>query len=250
MVANVDVWIIDIDRCAGAIQTCWIEAVATHGERAIAPVDPASPSKATIEHAVRLLLARDIGLRAALHPFERSPSGKPAPAARSIHFSISDTGGLAERGDGDGFGANVNVPLMPGCGHGAYVATFERVVVPALERFAPELIIVASGYDAGGFDAMAHMMCHSGTFAAMAAMMIDVADRHCQGRLVVLHEGGYSPFHVPFCGLAVIEQLTGVPSGVADPYATLANLPYQDLQPHQDALIERVAELVDDVPAG
>ena len=160
----------------------------------------------------------------------------------------TDTGGLDERGDGDGFGANLNIPLMPGCGHGAYVAAFEQVIVPALDRFAPELLIVASGYDAGGFDSMAHMMCHSGTFAAMAAMMVDVADRNSDGRLVVLHEGGYSPFHVPFCGLAVIEQLVGEPSGVADPYATLANLPYQDLQPHQADLIERAAELVDDVP--
>jgi acetoin utilization deacetylase AcuC-like enzyme len=160
----------------------------------------------------------------------------------------TDTGGLDERGDAEGFGANVNIPLMPGCGHGAYVAAFERVVVPALERFAPELVIVASGYDAGGFDAMAHMMCHSGTFAAMAAMMLDVADRCCQGRLVVLHEGGYSSFHVPFCGLAVIEQLTGIASGVADPFATLAALPYQGLQPHQAALIDRAAELVADVP--
>ena len=160
--------------------------------------------------------------------------------ARTLTISIhqdgrfpTDTGALDERGDGDGFGANVNVPLMPGCGHGAYVAAFERVVVPALDRFRPELLIVASGYDAGGFDAMAHMMCHSGTFASMASMMVAVADRHAAGRLVVLHEGGYSPFHVPFCGLAVIEQLTGEPSGVADPYATLANLPYQALQPHQ-----------------
>ena len=111
--------------------------------------------------------------------------------------------------------------------------------MPALERFEPDLLIVASGYDAGGFDSMAHMMCHSGTFGAMASMMVDVADRHCDGRLVVLHEGGYSPFHVPFCGLAVIEQLVGEPSGVADPYATLANLPYQDLQPHQAELIAR-----------
>lgn len=175
----------------------------------------------------------------------------PAVLTISVHQDgrfPTDTGGLDERGGGDGFGANLNVPLMPGCGHGAYVAAFERVVVPALERFEPELLIVASGYDAGGFDAMAHMMCHSGTFAAMAGMMVDVAARHCDGRLVVLHEGGYSPFHVPFCGLAVIEQLTGEPSGVADPYLTLANLPYQDLQPHQAALIARAADLVPAVP--
>jgi acetoin utilization deacetylase AcuC-like enzyme len=161
----------------------------------------------------------------------------------------TDTGGLDERGDGAGFGANLNIPLMPGCGHGAYVAAFDEVVVPALERFEPDLLIVASGYDAGGFDSMAHMMCHSGTFGALASMMVDVADRHCDGRLVVLHEGGYSPFHVPFCGLAVIEQMVGEPSGVADPYATLAILPYQDLQPHQAELIALAAALVADVPA-
>jgi acetoin utilization deacetylase AcuC-like enzyme len=160
----------------------------------------------------------------------------------------TDTGGLDERGDGAGWGANVNVPLMPGCGHGAYLAVFEQVVVPALDRFRPQLVIVASGYDAGGFDAMAHMMCHSGTFGAMASMMRATAERHAGGRLVVLHEGGYSPFHVPFCGLAVIEQLTGVASGVADPYATLANLPYQSLQPHQADLVGRAAALVADVP--
>jgi acetoin utilization deacetylase AcuC-like enzyme len=153
----------------------------------------------------------------------------------------TDTGGSAERGEGAGLGANINVPLPPGSGHGAFVATFDRVVVPAIDRFRPDLIVVASGFDAGGFDAMAHMMAHSDTFRSMAAALLAAADRHCQGRLVAVHEGGYSTFHVPFCGLAVIEELAGVRSGVTDPYLSLAKLPYQDLQPHQAAIINRVA---------
>jgi acetoin utilization deacetylase AcuC-like enzyme len=150
-------------------------------------------------------------------------------------------GTLAERGDGAGRGANINVPLPPGSGHGAYIAVFEQVVVPAIDRFKPELIIVSSGYDAGGFDSMAHMMAHSGTFQMMAASVVDAAARHCDGRLVVVHEGGYSTYHVPFCGLAVIEEMTGIRSEVADPFATLADLPYQDLQPHQAAVITAAA---------
>ncbi len=160
------------------------------------------------------------------------------------------SGGLDERGEGPGFGANINIPLPPGSGHGAFEATFERVVVPALDRFAPELILVSSGYDAGGFDAMAHMMAHSGTFAMMAAHVVSMAEKHAGGRLVVVHEGGYSTYHVPFCGLAVIEQMTGIPSHIVDPYLSLAALPYQELQVHQAAVISAAASFVHDVPDG
>ncbi len=160
----------------------------------------------------------------------------------------TDTGSLAERGEGAGFGTNINVPLPPGSGHGAFEATFERVITPALNRFAPELVMIASGYDAGGFDSMAHMMAHSGTFAMMANHVLAIADKHADGRLIVVHEGGYSTFHVPFCGLAVIEQMTGIASNIKDPYASLAMLPYQDLQAHQAAVIDSAAAFVDDIP--
>ncbi|VFT47476.1 acetylpolyamine aminohydrolase [Pseudomonas aeruginosa] len=51
----------------------------------------------------------------------------------------------------------------------------------------------------------------------MTAMVRDAAERHADGRLVVVHEGGYSEAYVPFCGLAVIEELSGVRSAVRDP---------------------------------
>jgi acetoin utilization deacetylase AcuC-like enzyme len=178
-------------------------------------------------------------------------NNEPNVLTMSIHQDgrfPSWTGKLDERGDGAGFGSNINIPLPPGSGHGAFTAAMERVVVPALDRFRPELIIVSSGYDAGGFDSMAHMMAHSGTFRSLAADVVNAAAHHANGRLVVLHEGGYSTYHVPFCGLAVIEEMSGIPSGVDDPFITLADLPYQDLQPHQAAIIDQAATLVADIP--
>ena len=53
---------------------------------------------------------------------------------------------------------------------------------------------------------------------------------------------------MPFCGLAVIEALNGVASGVDDPYASLAALPYQGLQPHQATVIDAAAALVTEIP--
>jgi acetoin utilization deacetylase AcuC-like enzyme len=175
----------------------------------------------------------------------------PSVLTISIHQDgrfPTDSGSLTERGEGPAFGMNINVPLPPGSGHGAYEATFEQVITPALDRFAPEIVMIASGFDAGGFDSMAHMMAHSGTFAMMAKHVLAIAERHAGGRLVVVHEGGYSTFHVPFCGLAVIEQMTGTPSNIIDPYANLSLLPYQDLQAHQAAVIDAAAAFVTDIP--
>ena len=99
----------------------------------------------------------------------------------------------------------------------------ERVVVPALDRFRPDLIVVACGFDAAAVDPLGRMLCTADTFRQMTRMMIDAADRLCGGRLVLVHEGGYSEVYVPFCGHAVLEELSGAPVHAADPMAeTLA----------------------------
>jgi acetoin utilization deacetylase AcuC-like enzyme len=126
-------------------------------------------------------------------------------------------GGAGEYGEGPGEGANLNVPLLPGGGHDAYLYAMERVVVPALERFRPELIVVACGYDANAVDPLARMLAHSDTFRVMTRLVHEVAERHAGGRLVMVHEGGYSEAYVPFCGLAVLEELSGIRTAVVDP---------------------------------
>lgn len=126
-----------------------------------------------------------------------------------------------ERGTGRGEGANINVPMLPGGGHKAYLAAIEMIVQPALARFKPDLIVIASGLDANGFDPLSRMQAHSETFRAMTKMLMQSAETLCGGRLVAVHEGGYSEAVVPFCGHAVVEELSGHRTEVVDPFLPL-----------------------------
>jgi acetoin utilization deacetylase AcuC-like enzyme len=144
-------------------------------------------------------------------------------------------GRAEDRGRGAGEGFNINIPLMPGGGHQSYLDAFERIVAPALRQFAPDLIVVACGYDANGLDPMGRMLATSDTFRVLAEGTLALADEHCGGRLVCAHEGGYSEAMVPFCGLAVVETLLGRRTDVVDPVADNQMLqqppsPFTDLQ--------------------
>ena len=172
----------------------------------------------------------------------------PSVLTISIHQDNNyppQSGAITDTGSGDGEGYNINIPLPAGSGVGAYVATFERVVVPALRAFEPELILVASGLDASAMDPLASMMMTSDGYRQLTQAMLAVADEVCDGRLVICHEGGYSPAYVPYCGLAIVEELAGVRTDLADPLLPLlAGMGGQDLQPHQDAVIREAEKLV------
>jgi acetoin utilization deacetylase AcuC-like enzyme len=105
--------------------------------------------------------------------------------------------------------------MHAGSGHTAYLHAIDRVAIPAIEAFKPDLIIVACGYDASMIDPLARMQATSETFAEMTARMMRAAERLCGGKLVLVHEGGYSEAYVPFCGHATIATLAG--SGIAAP---------------------------------
>jgi acetoin utilization deacetylase AcuC-like enzyme len=91
--------------------------------------------------------------------------------------------------------------------------------VPTLHAFQPDAIVVACGFDASGTDPLSRMMAGSHTFRAMTEMVVEAASDLCEGRLVMVHEGGYSEVHVPFCGHAVLEVLSGCDMRAADPLA-------------------------------
>jgi acetoin utilization deacetylase AcuC-like enzyme len=175
----------------------------------------------------------------------------PSVLAISVHqdgLYPAGSGSREENGVGPGAGATLNVPLPPGSGRGAYLAAVERVVVPALERFRPDLVFVACGFDAGALDPLGRMMLPAAAFGEMTGLLLEAAAGLCDGRLVCSHEGGYSAGHVPFCGLAVIERLSGESAGIDDPFAYLGALPGQELQRHQEEAVETAAHLVDNVP--
>ena len=161
------------------------------------------------------------------------------------------SGRREHNGDAAGAGANVNVPLPAGSGLGAYEAALRDVVVPALERFRPELVLVASGLDAGGMDPLGRQCLHSDAYRVLTEVLLDAAGRLCGGRLAMTHEGGYEPLSSPFLGLAIVETLAGADTSVEDPWLPgLATLPEQALLDHHAAAVRAAAELVERVPAG
>lgn len=160
------------------------------------------------------------------------------------------TGKVEHRGVGEGYGAAVNIPLPAGSGQGAYLHALSRVVKPALEAFAPEVIIVACGFDASNADPLGRMMLTSQSYREMTRELMQIAEKLCSGRLVFSHEGGYSPVYVPLCGLAVLEELSGTRTEVTDAQlASWGTLPGQLLQPHQAELIEAVRQSIETTPA-
>lgn len=128
-----------------------------------------------------------------------------------------DTGGIEDIGTGAGKGYNLNIPLPPGVGHSGYLYAFERVVLPRLQTFNPDLIIVACGFDASGVDPLSRMLCSAETYRLMTRALMQAAEKLCNGRLVMAHEGGYSEVHVPFCGHAVLQEMSGSRIDTGDP---------------------------------
>lgn len=129
------------------------------------------------------------------------------------------TGALTECGAETGLGTTVNVPLMPGCGDQSYAAATARVVLPSIERFAPELVLVSLGFDAHWADPMADMQLSLAGYSVVLSQVLAAASRVCAGRAVFLLEGGYD-----------VDVLSG---GVVNAAALLAgaSLPTDPLGP-------------------
>ncbi len=127
-------------------------------------------------------------------------------------------GAVTDVGEGPGRGATINVPLPAGSAADAYLAALEQVVLPALERFAPEVVFVASGLDASAFDPLGRMQLRSVDYRALTDVLVTATGQLCGGRLVLCHEGGYSAAYVPYCGAAIVEGLLGIDPIVADPF--------------------------------
>ena len=138
----------------------------------------------------------------------------------SIHQNRNyplDTGSNLDRGQGEGLGFNLNIPLPPGSGHVAYVAAMNKLIEPSVRMFKPDLIIVACGFDASGVDPLSRMLCGADTFREMTKAVMHLARHNCGGKVVMAHEGGYSELHVPFCGHAVLQEMSGSLIEVPDP---------------------------------
>ena len=101
------------------------------------------------------------------------------------------TGAFNEIGRGQGTGFTFNVPIEAGATDADYDLAFRAAIVPVLEHFAPDLLLVSAGFDAHHRDPLAMMRVSTEGFAAMVGHLYGVAARVCDGRIVVVTEGGY-----------------------------------------------------------
>ncbi len=101
------------------------------------------------------------------------------------------TGAEGERGAGKGEGFTLNCPMRAGSGEREYLQAFEGRILPALDQFRPELLMISAGFDAHKDDPLAGIELTEESFSKMTRMLMDVSDKHCAGRIVSVLEGGY-----------------------------------------------------------
>lgn len=101
--------------------------------------------------------------------------------------------GLASRtGSGAGKGCNINVPLPCGADDSDIISAFETELVPAVESFRPEFILVSAGFDSRESDLLGCFSVTDAGFCTLTELMLQLADEYCDGRLVSILEGGYN----------------------------------------------------------
>jgi acetoin utilization deacetylase AcuC-like enzyme len=123
------------------------------------------------------------------HTFEADPDVLYISMHQSPFYP--GTGDVDEVGVGHAAGRTVNVPLEAGATDDDYRLVFEEVVVPVLQQFGPDLVLVSAGFDAHEHDPLAGMRLTTGAFAAMTTELRRVAEQCCGGRLMLITEGGY-----------------------------------------------------------
>lgn len=132
---------------------------------------------------------------------------------RVLYFSTHQypyypgTGGLDEIGYGPGEGFTVNVPLRGGAGDGDYVKIFRKILEPLAGKFNPELVLLSAGFDIYQHDPLGSMQVTPDGFAALARILLNIADSCCDGRFVATLEGGYNIQGLTKSVKAVLEEM-------------------------------------------
>jgi acetoin utilization deacetylase AcuC-like enzyme len=101
------------------------------------------------------------------------------------------TGWYEEIGEGEGKGYTVNVPLSYGMGDSDYAYIFEEVLMPLADLYKPEIVLVSAGFDNYYHDPLGGMKVTEEGFAVMTRILMNIADKHCGGKMLFALEGGY-----------------------------------------------------------
>lgn len=120
------------------------------------------------------------------------------------------SGDLNEIGAGEGEGATANFPLPPGTGDQGFHEILESFILPLIDRFRPEMLLVSFGFDPHWRDPLGHLQLSAKGYGDLIARLVNWADENCQGRIALFLEGGYDLDAAAACGQAVTAALLGV----------------------------------------
>lgn len=139
----------------------------------------------------------------------------------SGQYLFPGTGAIHELGGGMGRGLKVNLPMEPFTEDESYLDTFERVVPEALGWFGPGALVVQAGADAHFEDPLADLLLTTRAYERLFRRILELADQHCQGRLLVTLGGGYSVRATPRIWTLLTLIMHGLPLPDALPKAWL-----------------------------
>jgi acetoin utilization deacetylase AcuC-like enzyme len=164
---------------------------------------------------------------------------------RVLYFSTHQapfypgTGLADERGEGEGEGTTINVPLPASTGYETFEPVFRQVMAPAADRFDPQLMLVSAGFDAHWDDPLGGLNLSTAGFAQLMNVIIEEARFLCNGRLVLVQEGGYSLDAMSACVATCINLLLGDDAAVD----SLGRAPHMPYRINTDVLIAELRRL-------
>jgi acetoin utilization deacetylase AcuC-like enzyme len=119
------------------------------------------------------------------------------------------TGNLGDTGSGEGMRYNANFPLPPLSGDRAFTSVMNELIIPLLDSYKPEMILVSYGFDTHWRDPLGNLLLSAGVYRYLIQSLNDWSDQHCNGRIALFLEGGYDLEAARMCSQAVVAALLG-----------------------------------------
>lgn len=141
------------------------------------------------------------------HSFEEDPSVFYVSLHQYPHYP--GTGSADETGRGRGRGTTLNCPMRAGANDSAYERAFMEQILPALDLYRPEAVIISAGFDAHRDDPLADIELSTACYGWMTTRVLEVADKHAGGRVISMLEGGYNLNRLAECVATHLAVLNG-----------------------------------------
>jgi acetoin utilization deacetylase AcuC-like enzyme len=149
------------------------------------------------------------------------------------------TGFIDEIGEGEGVGYTVNIPLPYGVSDKTYIQAIDTILVPIIQQYSPEFILVSAGYDGHFSDPVGRLGLSSLSYRMAFERILSLASTVCNDRLVALLEGGYNLTYLGKLVTLTLSKMAGIPYSMVDKN--------QPMQPRTVKQAEKVIESVKEI---